>query len=279
MKKLICYKRKPWLLPAIMLLAFLLLAGCGNKDTQKDKPVQEGQTEEGQDSRQPAGTDAQQAAEPGSQTEEGQDNQQPTGTDNQQPAGQGGNHPEEAQDNNQPEGAGAQPSDSQQTVNQQPAGQGGNQSGLANQPKLGVEEAKEAALKHAGLTSQEVTFIKEELDYDDGITEYEIEFVTSTTKYEYEINAADGAVLGSSQEPVEQIPENLQGQGVVSVDEAKEALLNHAGFQPEQVAFTKVELELDDGVVEYEIEFYADGKEYSGKVNASTGAIMKYGME
>lgn len=244
MKKLICYKRKPWLLPAIMLLAFLLLAGCGNKDTQKDKPVQEGQTEEGQDSRQPAGTDAQQAAEPGSQTEEGQDNQQPTGTDNQQPAGQGG-----------------------------------NQSGLANQPKLGVEEAKEAALKHAGLTSQEVTFIKEELDYDDGNTEYEIEFVTSTTKYEYEINAADGAVLGSSQEPVEQIPENLQGQGVVSVDEAKEALLNHAGFQPEQVAFTKVELEQDDGVVEYEIEFYADGKEYSGKVNASTGAIMKYGME
>ena len=244
MKKLICYKRKPRLLPAIMLLAFLLLAGCGNKDTQKDKPVQEGQTEEGQDSRQPAGTDAQQAAEPGSQTEEGQDNQQPTGTDNQQPAGQGG-----------------------------------NQSGLANQPKLGVEEAKEAALKHAGLTSQEVTFIKEELDYDDGNTEYEIEFVTSTTKYEYEINAADGAVLGSSQEPVEQIPENLQGQGVVSVDEAKEALLNHAGFQPEQVAFTKVELEQDDGVVEYEIEFYADGKEYSGKVNASTGAIMKYGME
>ena len=220
MKKLICYKRKPWLLPAIMLLAFLLLAGCGNKDTQKDKPVQEGQTEEGQD------------------------NQQPTGTDNQQPAGQGG-----------------------------------NQSGLANQPKLGVEEAKEAALKHAGLTSQEVTFIKEELDYDDGITEYEIEFVTSTTKYEYEINAADGAVLGSSQEPVEQIPENLQGQGVVSVDEAKEALLNHAGFQLEQVAFTKVEREQDDGVVEYEIEFYADGKEYSGKVNASTGAIMKYGME
>ena len=59
----------------------------------------------------------------------------------------------------------------------------------------------------------------------------------------------------------------------------KEAVLNHAGFTADQVNFTKVELELDDGVAEYEIEFYANGREYSSKVNASTGAIMEYEMD
>lgn len=166
-----------------------------------------------------------------------------------------------------------------QTPEDRQTAQSGNQAGTVNQPKLSPEEAREAALKHAGVTGEEATVIKEELDYDDGVTEYEIEFVAGGTKYEYEINAEDGAVLGSSQEPVEKLPENLQGQGIISVEEAKEAVLSHAGFTPEQVTYTKVDLEQDDGVTEYEIKFYADGKEYSGKVNASTGAILEYEMD
>ena len=85
--------------------------------------------------------------------------------------------------------------------------------------------------------------------------------------------------MESSQEPVEQVPENLLGPGVVSVDQAKEAALNHAGFTPEQVAYIKVELEQDDGALQYEIEFYAEGKEYSSAINANTGAVMEYEME
>ncbi len=245
-----------------LILAMVLAAGCGNQNIQKDTPQQENtsaQQEDTQtDSRQT--TDSQTPAD--RQTDNGQQKDSQTPADRQTDSGQ--------QENSQT------PAD-RQTAGQ--TAQSGNQAGTVNQPKLSPEEAREAALKHAGVTGEEATVIKEELDYDDGVTEYEIEFVAGGTKYEYEINAEDGAVLGSSQEPVEKLPENLQGQGIISVEEAKEAVLSHAGFTPEQVTYTKVDLEQDDGVTEYEIKFYADGKEYSGKVNASTGAILEYEMD
>ena len=229
-----------------LILAMVLAAGCGNQNIQKDTPQQENTSAQQEDTQ----TDSRQT------------------TDSQTPA-------DRQTDNGQQE-------NSQTPADWQTAGQtaqSGNQAGTVNQPKLSPEEAREAALKHAGVTGEEATVIKEELDYDDGVTEYEIEFVAGGTKYEYEINAEDGAVLSSSQKPVEELPENLQGQGIISVEEAKEALLRHAGFTPEQVTYTKVDLEQDDGVTEYEIKFYADGKEYSGKVNASTGAILEYEMD
>ena len=234
-----------------LILAMVLATGCGNQNIQKDTPQQENtQT----DSRQ----------QKGSQTPADQQTDNGQQKDSQTPADQ-------QTDNGQQENS--------QTPEDRQTAQSGNQAGTVNQPKLSPEEAREAALKHAGVTGEEATVIKEELDYDDGVTEYEIEFVAGGTKYEYEINAEDGAVLGSSQEPVEKLPENLQGQGIISVEEAKEAVLSHAGFTPEQVTYTKVDLEQDDGVTEYEIKFYADGKEYSGKVNASTGAILEYEMD
>lgn len=156
MRKSICYKRNFRRMVILMMsMAFLLLAGCGNRNVQKDNSLQENQNS--------------QAGE----TNQGSQDSQAETTGQENPAGA--------------EEPGSQ-STQAETANQ------GGQTGSVNQPKIGVEEAKEAALKHAGLTAAEVTFIKEELDYDDGRTEYDIEFVTSTTKYEYEISADDGAV-------------------------------------------------------------------------------------
>ncbi|MCI9173962.1 MAG: hypothetical protein HFH49_03305 [Lachnospiraceae bacterium] len=220
-----------------MLLAVSLSAGCGNRDTADKNVPQANQSE--------------------NQTLENQS--QTAGAQNQSGAGE--------QNSGQDQSAGEQ---NQQT---QASGQGNS----VNQPKIGMEEAKEAALKHAGLTAREATFVKEEMDYEDGRTEYELEFVSGTTRYQYEISAEDGAVLESSQEAIEQIPGNIQG--VISVDEAKAAVLNHAGFTAEQVAYTKIELEQEHGGAEYEIDFYAEGKEYSSKVDAVTGAILEYEMD
>lgn len=276
MRKSICYKRNfRCMFICVMLLCLLALAGCGNQDTQKDDSLQgsqpaEEQGTQGADSQSTAGQENQGTGNQDSQGTSNQESQSAAGQDSQST----GNQDSQGAAGQENQDAGSQ--NGQDTASQQPA-QG--QAGLANQPKIGVEEAKEAALKHAGLSGDEVTFIKEELDYDDGRVEYDIEFVTSTTKYEYEISADDGAVLGTSQEPVEQLSGNTQVQGAISAEEAKEAVLNHAGFTAGQVNFTKVELELDDGVAQYEIEFYANGREYSSKVNASTGAIMEYEMD
>lgn len=144
---------------------------------------------------------------------------------------------------------------------------------------IGVEDAKNAALQHAGLQAGDVTFVKEKLDYDDGIAEYEIQFVTSTTKYEYEIKATDASVLKASQKPIEQISSNFPTEGLLDIASAKEAALSNAGLTADQVAFTNIELDYDDGIAQYEIEFFANGTEYQYQINASTGAIMEMDTE
>lgn len=65
---------------------------------------------------------------------------------------------------------------------------------------IGVEKAKEIALKEAGLNEDEVVFEKAELDEDDGIWEYEIEFKHGRNEYEADIAATDGKILGWSAE-------------------------------------------------------------------------------
>ncbi len=259
MKQSICYKSRAGRLTAALIMSFAvaLLAGCGNGNTADKNVPQANQSEDQTLEDQTAGTQNQSGA--------GEENSGQNQSAGEQNSGQNQSAGEE--NSGQAQSAGEQ---NQQT---QASGQGNS----VSQPKIGMEEAKEAALKHAGLTAQEATFVKEEMDYEDGRTEYELEFVSGTTRYQYEISAEDGAVLESSQEAIEQIPGNIQG--VISVDEAKTAVLNHAGFTAEQVAYTKIELEQEHGKAEYEIDFYAEGKEYSSKVDAVTGAILEYGMD
>ena len=70
----------------------------------------------------------------------------------------------------------------------------GNSSSSVQQ--ISEAAAKEIALTHAGLTADQVTFIKSEIDTDDGRKQYEIEFVTKDHKeYDYEIDMYTGEIL------------------------------------------------------------------------------------
>ena len=58
-----------------------------------------------------------------------------------------------------------------------------------------AEQAKAIALVNAGFAAKDVTFVKNQLEFDDGILQYDIEFVNGQTEYEYDIDATTGAIL------------------------------------------------------------------------------------
>lgn len=189
----------------------------------------------------------------------------------------------------QPEASGQQPGtaegqsqsegDQPEASGQQPptAGQTNPQSRPAGAVET-IDAAKAAALADAGLAESDVTFTKEKLDWDDGIAVYDIEFLTADTEYDYEIDAATGAVLDKSAELL-RLNES-QGQTMdasIGVESAKEIAAAHAGLSKEEAFFTKAELE--HGRSEYEIEFYHDRIEYEYTIDAATGAILEYKSE
>ena len=60
---------------------------------------------------------------------------------------------------------------------------------------VGLAKAKEAALKHAGVSENQTLFLVAEADVEDGRKEYEVEFVVGEKEYDYTIDAASGRVL------------------------------------------------------------------------------------
>ncbi len=60
--------------------------------------------------------------------------------------------------------------------------------------KLTVEQAKETALRYAGVNAAEATFTKAHRDWDDGREVYEIEFYANNTEYDMDVDVYTGAV-------------------------------------------------------------------------------------
>lgn len=65
---------------------------------------------------------------------------------------------------------------------------------------IGFEKAVNIALEHANLTEKETTRLTAELDYDDGIAEYEIDFWKDNVEYEYDVDAKTGEIIKFCQE-------------------------------------------------------------------------------
>lgn len=149
---------------------------------------------------------------------------------------------------------------------------------------IGESAAKAAALKHAGLSESQVTGLKVQRDRDDGRLEYEIEFWSGSTEYDYTINAADGTVLDADKETHASSNSgssntSSSSSGDIGSAKAKSIALSHAGVSESQTTEMKVQQDRDDGRLEYEVEFKSGGKEYEYTIDAASGTILDYEID
>ena len=63
-------------------------------------------------------------------------------------------------------------------------------------------------------------------------------------------------------------------ENTITEDTAKQIALEKAGMTADQVRFTKAHLDNDNGRLEWEIEFVADGMEYEFDIDAQTGNVF-----
>lgn len=70
----------------------------------------------------------------------------------------------------------------------------------SNEATVTKAEAKDIALKHAGVKSADIKGYQIELEKDDGIWKYEISFHSGNIEYEYVINAQTGKIIESEKD-------------------------------------------------------------------------------
>lgn len=138
------------------------------------------------------------------------------------------------------------------------------------------QSAKDAALKHAGVSASKATFLKAKLERDDGRMVYDVEFYSGQTEYDYEIDALTGAVLSFDHDFEGAVPAQTQPAGVsITAEQAKSIAQKRASG----ATVVKCELDYDDGVAVYEIELRSGRTEYECEINAATGDVLKWEVD
>ena len=140
-----------------------------------------------------------------------------------------------------------------------------------------AETAKSKALADAGLTASQVTFVRTNLEWDDGRQVYDVEFYTADYKeYDYEIDAVSGKVLDMDYDAEHyQRPSTGSSDSYISKDKAISIALGYvSGAGTGDVRTAK--LDYDDGRAEYEVKIIYNSMEYEFEIDAVTGKVLSW---
>ena len=126
-------------------------------------------------------------------------------------------------------------------------------------------------------------FTKAKTDYDDGVKEYDIEFVSGSYEYEFEVRASDGKITSYDRERAEgqktTSASTTSSGNYIGTEKAKSIALKDSGVSASKATFEKAKLDKEDGVYVYEVEFRSGNMEYEYEINAKTGKILDRSVE
>lgn len=95
----------------------------------------------------------------------------------------------------------------------------------------------------------------------------------SAVQSEETVPAQEEATASISEE------ESSADQNPIPEEEAKGIALKDAGLTEGQISGIRIRLEKDDGIQQYEVEFYAGDKEYDYEIDAVSGNILSKDMD
>lgn len=150
---------------------------------------------------------------------------------------------------------------------------------------IGEQAAQDAALAHAGVSAQNVSFVRTKLDWDNGRWQYEVEFYDQGTEYDYSIDAVTGEVLGYDYDAEYYTANNNTAAtqtapgAQISAEDAKAIALAHAGVSAQDAQRMEMGFDNEYGRSVYEFEWHVGWTEYSCDVDANTGEVVGYSSE
>ena len=157
---------------------------------------------------------------------------------------------------------------------------------------IGKAAAAYAAEQYAGTTALDSVTAEVDSELDESPAHYEVELHTAWGEFEYLVDAYTGKVISGQKDllttastpnettkPSDQKPDPSGTAQDIGYAKAKSIALNHAGVSENEAYDMDIELDDEDGILVYEVEFKSGNMEYDYEINAATGAILKYESE
>ena len=165
---------------------------------------------------------------------------------------------------------------------------------------IGKAAAAYAAEQYAGTTALDSVTAEVDSELDESPAHYEVELHTAWGEFEYLVDAYTGKVISGQKDlpstvsarndavkpsqpvsPPAQSSQPAQPSGSADIGhaKAKSIALNHAGVSENEAYDMDIELDDEDGILVYEVEFKSGGMEYSYEIDAASGTILKHDAE
>lgn len=149
-----------------------------------------------------------------------------------------------------------------------------SEGGISTTGTITAEDAKSKALSHAGLKSDQVSFVRAKMDVDDGRQVYDVEFYTNAKEYDYEIDAKTGEIISYDYDADSYTPP-ASSNNSITADKAKSIALGQVPGAAAKDIY-EFETDYDDGKLVYEGKIIYNNQEYEFEIDGYSGAIRSW---